>query len=47
MLKRGIRHNSPLDKSIAIGSDYQEVFVNSIVLVRIGLRFYTKDVVDI
>ena len=30
MLKRGFRHNSPLDKSIASGSDYQDVFINSI-----------------
>jgi hypothetical protein len=30
MLKRGMQHNSPLDKSNAIGVEYQDVFVNTI-----------------
>ena len=30
MSKRGMKHNSPLDKSTAIGIDYQDVFVNTI-----------------
>ena len=30
MLKRGMKHNSPLEKSNAIGIDYQDVYVNII-----------------